>query len=85
MTNIFKQLALLFLVIVFAITGCSSGGPGAAAGNLESITESGTLTVVTRNAAISYYINRDEKPAGPEYAMVKSFAEISAVPCWSSP
>jgi len=75
MTNIFKQLALLFLVIVFAITGCSSGGPGAAAGNLESITESGTLTVVTRNAAISYYINRDEKPAGPEYAMVKSFAE----------
>ena len=34
-----------------------------------------TLKVATRNAATTYYLDRDETPAGPEHDLVQQFAE----------
>ena len=43
--------------------------------SLAEIREAGTLVVATRNAPTTWYIDRDEEPAGPEYDLVESFAD----------
>lgn len=42
--------------------------------SLAEIRESGTLVVATRNAPTTWYIDRDDEPAGPEYELVRAFA-----------
>ncbi|MEQ6917080.1 membrane-bound lytic murein transglycosylase MltF [Halomonas aquatica] len=37
----------------------------------------GTLKVATRNAATTYYLDRQESPAGPEHDLVLAFAEAN--------
>lgn len=41
---------------------------------LEPPEPGGTLKVATRNSATTYYLDRDETPAGPEHDLVESFA-----------
>ncbi|MBR2514636.1 MAG: membrane-bound lytic murein transglycosylase MltF [Halomonas sp.] len=42
---------------------------------LEPPEPGGTLQVASRNSATTYYLDRDNTPAGPEYDLVESFAE----------
>ncbi|PWG65368.1 membrane-bound lytic murein transglycosylase MltF [Sediminicurvatus halobius] len=46
----------------------------AAARDLAAIRESGELVVITRNAPTTWYIDRDDQPAGPEHDLIKSLA-----------
>lgn len=57
-----------------ALSACSQG-PGEQAGDLEAIREGGVLTVATRNAPTTYYIDRDGQPAGPEYRLARAFGD----------
>ncbi|SFD88403.1 membrane-bound lytic murein transglycosylase F [Thiohalospira halophila DSM 15071] len=62
--------ALLLLV------GCGDDGASEArTAELAEIREAGELVVLTRNAPTTYYIDRDGRPAGPEYDLVAAFAE----------
>ncbi len=45
-----------------------------AARSLEAIKASGRLVVLTRNAPTTWYIGRDDEPAGPEHDLAESFA-----------
>lgn len=60
------------------VAACSPG-PGERAGNLDAIRESGVLTVAVRNAPTTYYIDRDGRPAGPEYELAAAFADSLGV------
>lgn len=46
---------------------------------LEAILDAGTLSVVTRNAPTTWYIDQHEQPTGPEYELVEAFAESIGV------
>ncbi|MGJ7456582.1 membrane-bound lytic murein transglycosylase MltF [Halomonas sp. RA08-2] len=54
------------------LAGC---GQGQESPRLATPEESGILKVVTRNAATTWYLDRDEAPAGPEHDLVSRFAE----------
>ena len=59
-------------------TACDSGPSNpdqAEPRSLSEIKESGTLVVLTRNAPTTWYIDRDGKPAGPEYELATAFAD----------
>ncbi|MFW6082355.1 MAG: membrane-bound lytic murein transglycosylase MltF [Desulfosalsimonas sp.] len=43
--------------------------------SFEKIKQSGRIVVLTRNAPTTYYIDRNGRPAGPEYELAKAFAE----------
>jgi len=62
----------LFLWIVFSLsaTGCS----GEKDSSLDAIKERGSITLITRNNANSYYIYRGQ-PTGFEYDLAKQFSE----------
>ncbi len=47
--------------------------------NLSQIRSSGELRVLTRNAPTTYYLDRDEQAAGPEYELVSAFAAALGV------
>jgi membrane-bound lytic murein transglycosylase F len=42
---------------------------------LEAVRARGTLRVATRNAPTTWYLDRHDQPAGPEYDLVVAFAE----------
>ncbi|WP_416139586.1 membrane-bound lytic murein transglycosylase MltF [Halomonas sp. HK25] len=52
------------------LAGCGEEPP-----RLATPEESGILKVATRNAATTWYLDRDEAPAGPEHDLVSHFAE----------
>ncbi len=62
---------------------CSLLALGACSGHddarLRAIQANGTLVVLTRNAPTTYFINHNDKPAGPEYDMVTAFAHSIGV------
>lgn len=60
------------------LSACSPG-PGEQAGDLDAIRDGGVLTVATRNAPTTYYIDRDGRPAGPEHSLASAFAESLGV------
>lgn len=65
--------SLIFGVLTISlITGCS--GESGAQQNLITPSESGVLKVATRNGSTTYYLDRHQNPAGPEYAMIKDYA-----------
>jgi membrane-bound lytic murein transglycosylase F len=47
-------------------------------GQLEQVLQRGSLTMLTRNGASSYYLGADG-PTGPEYVLVKEFADYLGV------
>ncbi|MDX1574187.1 MAG: membrane-bound lytic murein transglycosylase MltF [Methylophaga sp.] len=58
--------SLLFgLLTISLITACADE---------STPSESGVLKVATRNGSTTYYLNRHENPAGPEYALIKDYA-----------
>ncbi|WP_404367074.1 membrane-bound lytic murein transglycosylase MltF [Marinobacter sp.] len=70
------------LAAAVLVAGCGNGnagpGPGSPQEQLPNPlppAESGVLKVVTRNGSTTYYLNRHEQPAGPEYDLVSAYAE----------
>ena len=67
------------LAITVGITACEPSTEQRAEDNgsrsLDDIREAGTLVVATRNAPTTWYIDRDEQPAGPEHDLAEAFAE----------
>ena len=66
------SLSAILLALPFVLTACNSSDDVAA--QLVSPAESGILKVSTRNGSTTYYTDRFEQPAGPEYDLVNSFA-----------
>ena len=71
--------ALNVLVIWAGFSSCDGSGPGGKQDLLDSITKQKELVVLTTNQPTTYYIDRDDKPTGPEYDMVTSFAHSLGV------
>jgi len=65
------------------VTACSLLALAACSGHddarLRAIKANGTLVVLTRNAPTAYYIDHNDKPAGPEFEMVAAFARSIGV------
>lgn len=76
--SIFRDIRWLLALGVMGLGACSQG-PGERAGDLDAILENGVLTVATRNAPTTYYIDRDGRPAGPEYDLATAFADSLGV------
>lgn len=67
-------VSLVFFCIV--LLSCEQTGTGDL---LSSILENNELVVLTTNQPTTYYIDREDKPAGPEYDMTQSFARSLGV------
>lgn len=76
--SVFRDARRLPVLAALGLCACSPG-PGEQAGDLDAIREKGVLTVATRNAPTTYYIDRDGKPAGPEYDLATAFADSLGV------
>ena len=63
-------MRLMFIAILAALIGTCSAPPSM----LEQVIQLGELRVVTRNTPTSYFVGPDG-PAGPEYDLVRGFAE----------
>jgi membrane-bound lytic murein transglycosylase F len=59
------------------LPGCGQAGDPEPAMRLAPPEETGVLKVATRNAATTYYLDREETPAGPEHDLVERFAEAN--------
>jgi len=79
-------MAKIFVVIMFVLPLSSCDQPESAApaskthkaapiSLLEKIKQRGKLIVLTSNLPTTYYYDRDNRPAGPEYDMTQSFAK----------
>ncbi|MFT5502167.1 MAG: membrane-bound lytic murein transglycosylase F, partial [Woeseiaceae bacterium] len=63
-------MRLLFIAILAGLIGTCSTPPSM----LEQVIELGELRVVTRNTPTTFFVGPDG-PAGPEYDLVRGFAE----------
>lgn len=63
-------MRLLFITVLAALIGTCSSPPS----TLDQVLELGELHVVTRDTPTSYFVGPDG-PAGPEYDLVKGFAD----------
>ncbi|MGM0982995.1 MAG: membrane-bound lytic murein transglycosylase MltF [Pseudomonadota bacterium] len=66
-------LATGFLVL----PGCDQAEDPEPATHQAHPEETGVLKVATRNAATTYYLDREETPAGPEHDLVERFADAN--------
>lgn len=66
------RLTATVLTLSLVLTACNSAENSAA--KQLSPDETGVLKVSTRNGSTTYYTDRFEQPAGPEYELVNSFA-----------
>ena len=64
-------LGILLSAPLLMLAGCSEPS----APPLAAPDETGTLKVATRNGATTYFFNRHEQPAGPEYDLTRRFAD----------
>jgi membrane-bound lytic murein transglycosylase F len=64
------DLRLTFIIVLAALIGTCSAPPSL----LEQVIQLGELRVVTRNTPTSYFVTPDG-PAGPEYDLVRGFAD----------
>jgi membrane-bound lytic murein transglycosylase F len=64
------DLRLMFIAVLAALIGTCSSPPSM----LEQVVQLGELRVVTRDTPTSYFVGPDG-PAGPEYDLVRGFAE----------
>ena len=67
-------MRLWFIAIVAALVGTCSSPPS----TLDQILELGELRVVTRNSPTAYFVG-ENGPAGPEYDLVREFADALGV------
>ncbi|NII09572.1 membrane-bound lytic murein transglycosylase MltF [Oleiagrimonas sp. C23AA] len=65
-----RPLRWLLTGVAATLLGCAPPGPG----SLARIHKRGTLIVLTRNAPTTYYIGRDDRAMGAEYARIRDFA-----------
>ena len=63
-------MRLIFIALLAALIGTCSSPPSA----LDQVLKLGELRVVTRNTPTTYFVGPDG-PAGPEYDLVKGFAD----------
>ena len=63
-------MRLMFIAVLAALIGTCSSPPSM----LEQVVQLGELRVVTRDTPTSYFVGPDG-PAGPEYDLVRGFAE----------
>ena len=77
---IFKRSFQLFLLIIMgcALIACTAEPP-VNEDLLDSIYKRKQLIVLTTNQPTTYYIDREDKPAGPEFDMTQSFARALGV------
>jgi membrane-bound lytic murein transglycosylase F len=68
-----SALGTLLAAALFMLVGC--GESSAPTAQLAAPDETGILKVATRNGATTYYFNRHENPAGPEFDLTRRFAE----------
>ncbi|WP_280546209.1 membrane-bound lytic murein transglycosylase MltF [Halomonas sp. 11-S5] len=68
-----RLLTAILLLSLALLQGCEPGAPPVTL--LDPPEPGETLKVATRNAATTYYLDRDETPAGPEHDLVQQFAE----------
>ena len=72
----FRTMGSGLALAVLLLAGCGDDGASEArTAELAEIREAGELVVLTRNAPTTYYIDRDGRPAGPEYDLVAAFAD----------
>ena len=65
---------LLFGVLTISLIPACSSESQRANQDLAAPSESGVLHVATRNGSTTYYLDRHENPAGPEYALITDYA-----------
>uniref|UniRef100_UPI0026304C9E transporter substrate-binding domain-containing protein n=1 Tax=Oleiagrimonas sp. TaxID=2010330 RepID=UPI0026304C9E len=70
-----KASTWISLMLVFLSVGCVSKPDPL----LQRIRARGTLIVLTRNAPTTYYIGRDDRPQGPEFALATAYAKSLGV------
>ena len=63
-------MRLLFYTLVAVLVGTCSSAPSL----LDQVVEVGELRVVTRDSPTTYFVGPDG-PAGPEFDLVRGFAE----------
>ena len=66
-------IGILVAIAGLSLLSACSGDSGDLA--LDPPDETGVLKVVTRNGATTYYLDRHERPRGPEHDLVTAFAE----------
>ncbi len=69
------KTTLFGLLPTLGLAGLLLAGCGEEAPRLTPPDESGTLKVATRNAATTWFLDRDEVLAGPEHDLVSHFAD----------
>lgn len=62
-------LSILLAAVLFMLSGCGDSH------DLATPDDTGVLKVATRNGATTYYLDRHETPAGPEFDLTRRFAE----------
>ena len=74
--NNHRVTAVLYILACFIVFSCDSPDDR---NLLDQIVEKGELVVLTTNQPTTYYIDREDQPAGPEYEMTRSFAQSLGV------
>ncbi|MGB5458000.1 MAG: transporter substrate-binding domain-containing protein, partial [Gammaproteobacteria bacterium] len=72
-----RIIVTAYLIICCLLMAC--GEQGEHAGLLSKIAAKNELVILTTNQPTTYYIDREGNPAGPEYDMTRSFAEMLGV------
>ena len=67
-------LPVCFIIALLDVVSCSSSDSPASKDLLDRIIANKELVVLTTNQPTTYYIDREDNPAGPEYDMTRSFA-----------
>ncbi|MCA1771394.1 MAG: transporter substrate-binding domain-containing protein [Halomonas sp.] len=68
-------LVLTLLLPLTLLAGCGESEPTVTL--VDPPEPGGTLNVVTRNGATTYFIDREGMPAGPEHDLVEAFADAN--------
>ena len=66
-----RHIKICLLTVTFFISSCDQS---AELSLIEKIKQRGSLVVLTTNLPTTYYYDRDNQPAGPEYDMTQAFA-----------
>ena len=70
-----KATSFLICAVLFFLVSCDGNVFWKKKDLLSQIRARGELIVLTTNEPTTYYFDRDNNPAGPEYEMAQSFAE----------
>ncbi|KAA1172905.1 membrane-bound lytic murein transglycosylase MltF [Marinobacter salinexigens] len=62
------------LALPLLLVGCGESNEEPATMSLKPPSETGILTVATRNGSTTYYLDRHENPIGPEHSLIRDYA-----------